>query len=60
MTTSCCSQLEEVNGVIILRHPLNIFTAKLSSPFSSSCFYTIRVFKLFLITVNGLNPGVMS
>ena len=32
MTASCCSRLEEVNGVIILRH-LNIFTAELSSPF---------------------------
>ena len=33
MTASCCSWLEEVNGVIILRHLLNIFTAELSSPF---------------------------
>ena len=35
MTASCCSRLEEVNGVIILRHLLNIFTytAEPSSPF---------------------------
>ena len=33
MTTSCCSRLKEVNGVIILRHLLNIFTAELSSSF---------------------------
>ena len=33
MTASCCSRLEEVNGVIILRHLLIIFTAELSSPF---------------------------
>ena len=33
MTASCCSRLEEVNGVIILRHLLNIFTAELSSAF---------------------------
>ena len=33
MTASCCSWLEEVNGVIILRHLLNIFTAELNSPF---------------------------
>ena len=33
MTTSCCSRLEGVNVVIILRHLLNIFTAELSSSF---------------------------
>ena len=33
MTTSCCSQLEEVNGVVILSHLLNIFIAELSSSF---------------------------
>ena len=33
MTISCCSQLEEVNGVVILSHLLNIFTAELSSSF---------------------------
>ena len=33
MTTNCCSRLEEVNGVVILRHLLNIFTAELSSSF---------------------------
>ena len=33
MTTSCCSRLEEVNGVVILSHLLNIFTAELSSSF---------------------------
>ena len=32
MTTSCCSRLEEVNGVVILSD-LNIFTAELSSSF---------------------------
>ena len=33
MTTSYCSQLEEVNGVVILSHLLNIFIAELSSSF---------------------------
>ena len=33
MTTSCCSRLEEVNGVVILSHLLNIFTAELGSSF---------------------------
>ena len=33
MTTNCCSRLEEVNGVVILSHLLNIFTAELSSSF---------------------------
>ena len=33
MTASCCSRLEEIYGVIILRYLLNIFTAELSSPF---------------------------
>ena len=33
MTTSCCSQLEEVNGMVILSHLLNIFTAELSLSF---------------------------
>ena len=33
MTTSCCSQHEEVNGVVLLSHLLNIFTAELSSSF---------------------------
>ena len=33
MTASCSSRLEEVNGVIILRHLLNVFTAELSSSF---------------------------
>ena len=33
VTTSCCSRLEEVNGVVILSHLLNIFIAELSSSF---------------------------
>ena len=33
MTTNCCSRLEEVDGVVLLRHLLNIFTAELSSSF---------------------------
>ena len=33
MSTSCCFRYEEVNGVIILRHLPNIFTAGLSSSF---------------------------
>ena len=33
MSTSCCFRYEEVNGVIILRHFPNIFTAGLSSSF---------------------------
>ena len=33
MTTSCCFRYEEVNGVIILRHLLNLFSAELSSSF---------------------------
>ena len=33
MSTSCCFRYEEVNGVIILRHLPNIFTAELSSSF---------------------------
>ena len=33
MTISCCSQLEEVNGVVILSHLLNIFTAEMSLSF---------------------------
>ena len=33
MITKCCSLLEEVNGVVLLSHLLNIFTAELSSSF---------------------------
>ena len=33
MTINCCSQLEEVNGVVLLSDLLNIFTAELSSSF---------------------------
>ena len=33
MTTSCCSRLEEVNGVVLLSHLLNTFTEELSSSF---------------------------
>ena len=33
MTTSRCSRLEEVNGVVILSRLLNIFTAERSSSF---------------------------
>ena len=33
MTARCCSRLEEVNGVIILRHLLNKFTAELRADF---------------------------
>ena len=33
MSSSSCFRHEEVNGVIILRHLQNIFTAKLSSSF---------------------------
>ena len=32
MTTKCCFQLEEVNGVVFFSH-LNIFAAELSSSF---------------------------
>ena len=31
MSTSCCFRYEEVNGVIILIHLMNTFTAELSS-----------------------------
>mgnify|MGYP000076090582 CR=1 FL=1 len=30
MMTRCCSWLEEINGVVLLTHLLNIFTAELS------------------------------
>ena len=33
MSTSCCFRYEEVNGVIILRHLVNIFTTELDSSF---------------------------
>ena len=33
MSTSCCFRYEEVNGVIILSHLPNIFTAEMSSSF---------------------------
>ena len=33
MSPSCCFRYEEVNGVIILRHLPNMFTAELSSSF---------------------------
>ena len=33
MITKCCSRLEEVNGVVLLSHLLNIFTAELSLSF---------------------------
>ena len=33
MTTKCCFQLEEVNGVVFFSHLLNIFAAELSSSF---------------------------
>ena len=37
MTTSCCSRLEEVNGVVISSHLLNMFTAELSLSLFQSC-----------------------
>ena len=30
MMTRCCSWLEKINGVVLLTHLLNIFTAELS------------------------------
>ena len=36
MTTSCSSRLEEVNGVVLLSHLLNIFSAELRLSFFSS------------------------
>ena len=45
MTTRCCFWYEKVNGVIILRHLLNVFTAELSLPYSFCLGYTIIVYE---------------
>ena len=42
MITSCCSQLEEVNGVVILRHLPNIFIVELSSSLFRFLFHLLE------------------
>ena len=45
MTTRCCFWYEKVNGVIILRHLLNVFTAELSLSYSFCLGHTIIVYE---------------